>query len=306
MEHFTWADSRPVSEIIAQARSKGADRLVIESASGGAGVAVDSDSLKGIAIYCDPSAAARSPQMLPALPAQVAMIASLPDRDPAVAISLRTLDANADLIRRSNSLIELVIRLAAASEVTFRTATLQTGERTLALPRLSHRVGGPEWLRKVIHDLSVPKFGSTSLSALKAGLYLLNDFFNDSHECSQSLEGIGRYHTGDYWHAILHRREPDYGNAKYWFRHVGRHPSFADLATAVQTRFKSITGPVADTLQRWQGRLLPQGTWDPFAFVDLCQAAVSDEHLRHWCEEVQYDEMLLLLQWTFAEGKQGS
>lgn len=304
MEHFTWTDSRSLSEMIEQARSRAADRLVIESPSGGAGPEVGSDSLNGIAIYCDPSAAAPSPQMMQALPAQLALIAALPDRDPAVAVSLSVLDAHADVVHKSQSLVELVVRLAAVTDVTFRTAGRPAGDPSFALPPLTTGEAGPEWLRTLIHDLSVPKFGATCLSALKAGLYLLNDFFNDSHECSQSLEGIGRHHTGDYWHAILHRREPDYGNAKYWFRHVGRHPSFADLATTAQARVKSATGPVAGTLQRWQGRLLPQGTWDPFVFVDLCQAAANDRELSRWCEQVQYDEMLLLLQWTFAEGSQ--
>lgn len=304
MEHFNWTDSRSIPEMIAQARSRAADRLVFESPSGGAGLKVESGPCEGIAIYCDPADAARSPQMLQALPAQLALIAALPDRDLAVTIALSTLEAHPDLISRSQSPAELVVRLAAVTDVTFHPADRPAGEHPLKLPSLTTGTAGPEWLRAVIRDLSLPKFGSTCLSALKAGLYLLNDFFDDSHERSQSLEGIGRHHTGDYWHAILHRREPDYGNAKYWFRHVGRHPSFADLATTAQTRVSSAGDAVTETLQRWQGRLLPQGTWDPFAFVDLCQAAADDNELRRWCEQVQYDEMLLLLLWTYAEGSQ--
>jgi len=60
---------------------------------------------------------------------------------------------------------------------------------------------------------------------LVAGLWLYVDELEKSHQASQSLETP----TGAYWHAVMHRREGDFANAKYWFRRAVKHPAMARI-----------------------------------------------------------------------------
>ncbi|MEM6854767.1 MAG: hypothetical protein AAF593_10210 [Planctomycetota bacterium] len=56
---------------------------------------------------------------------------------------------------------------------------------------------------------------------LVAGLWMYVDELELSHEASQSLDTP----TGAYWHAIMHRREGDFSNAKYWLSRAVHHPA---------------------------------------------------------------------------------
>ena len=122
-----------------------------------------------------------------------------------------------------------------------------------------------------------------SLSAV----WLLHDFLDESHTISQRLKTA----SGSFWHAIMHRREGDFSNAKYWFRHVGGHPVFATLAERASELIAARGASGKDVQSLTAG-----GPWDPFAFVDLCQAALrgADATSREFCLDIQQAEWELL------------
>jgi len=97
--------------------------------------------------------------------------------------------------------------------------------------------------------------------AMLSGLWLYFDFLDESHTISQSLANP----TGSFWHAIMHRREGDFSNAKYWYARCGEHPS---LATMAAQSAKLVNQMPADKSLL---RLVASG-WNPDAFVDLVQA----------------------------------
>ncbi len=87
-----------------------------------------------------------------------------------------------------------------------------------------------------------------------AGVWLLHDYLDESHTISQGIDTP----SGSFWHAIMHRREGDFWNSKYWFRRVGEHPAFETIVSRAK-----------------QAADAPPRAWDPFAFVDRCEAALS-------------------------------
>jgi hypothetical protein len=112
----------------------------------------------------------------------------------------------------------------------------------------------------------------------RAGLWLYHDYLDESHVVSQDL------HTaeGSFWHAIMHRREPDAANSKYWWRQVGAHPVLEQLVR--------------------ESPALGYAYTTPAAFVDYCErvrgSGLPDEDL---AKRVQLLEWQLLFDWCFRK-----
>jgi hypothetical protein len=97
--------------------------------------------------------------------------------------------------------------------------------------------------------------------AALAGLYLLVSAWNEAHGVAQDLDTP----EGSYWHSILHRIEPDYGNAAYWMRRVGAHPIEAELAEAANRLHDQMWPPAWPRLDRW----------DASRWLTYCERAAS-------------------------------
>ena len=99
-------------------------------------------------------------------------------------------------------------------------------------------------------DLSWGGLSDASERLLRSALWLLAGDLDRSHSISQEIETS----NGSFWHGIMHRREADFSNAKYWFRRVGHHPVFQIISDQCGRDYV-----------------------DPFAFVDACQHAIEKE-----------------------------
>ena len=135
-------------------------------------------------------------------------------------------------------------------------------------------------------------FGDAELSseqkqALRSGLLLLNDDLDASHTISQNIHTP----TGSFWHAIMHRREGDAGNANYWWRLTGEHPAFPDVFTSVSKYLQSTDSPQA---RDYAAKMEREGRWNPVDFVRACSNAHGDDG---WLRGVQAAEMSTLIAW---------
>lgn len=140
---------------------------------------------------------------------------------------------------------------------------------------------------------------------IEAGLLLLWGHLDACHEIAQQYEGKGRPRTADYWHAIMHRREPDLGNSAYWFRHVGHHPAFDSLTANLMNWLKEL-GADSDEQAFVGSGPLKDGSWNSSAMIELCRVGLKspDSIAARAARRVQYLEILNLLSFDLPDQTQ--
>jgi len=139
-----------------------------------------------------------------------------------------------------------------------------------------------ESVRAELTALNDASFGHVTdpemAACCRSGLWLAFNFLDESHRISQDHETS----TGNFWHAIMHRREPDPSNSKYWWRRVGAHPVFDQL--------------------RERAASLDYTYTTPEAFVDFCEKG-RDTGSAHeeLAKRVQLAEWQLLFEWCWRK-----
>jgi hypothetical protein len=132
--------------------------------------------------------------------------------------------------------------------------------------------GTPQSARQLLGGVSASDLiaGKSSADAegMLAGLWLWLDGLEESHRISQGLSSL----TGSFWHAIMHRREGDFSNSKYWYARAEGHPALAMIGQQAAALVNPL--PADKRLLRIAG-----GEWNGAAMADLvAEVYMRPEH----------------------------
>ena len=91
-----------------------------------------------------------------------------------------------------------------------------------------------------------------AFAVVRGGLLYALDDLAGCHDFFQNTAS----NLVSYWHGMMHRREADFDNARYWFRRTGALPFFDTL----HRRASEISADMAK-----------QSSWDPYLFTGQCE-----------------------------------
>ena len=131
----------------------------------------------------------------------------------------------------------------------------------------------------------------------EAVLLLFLDRDEESHSVSQRHEGTVLF---DHAHAIMHRREADFGNAAYWARRITDSPVFGELPAITNRSLVFLAGAGLDGSVLSTFEPLTR-EWDAGLMLDCVRQArdIGSDDAELCCRTLQFDEMLTLLMHGF-------
>ena len=156
-------------------------------------------------------------------------------------------------------------------------------------PRAS-RLPAPQLNEQLDDVFASAALNPQSRELIRSVLLLWHDHLDASHVICQSIENS----DGSLVHAMMHRREGDFWNSKYWFNRAGYHPAFAHLVEQIKSLQSS-------GLQGIAGQIVSGGKWNAAAFVDLCERYTGKEGSAEYrsLQQVQRLETIAVLN-TFS------
>jgi hypothetical protein len=143
--------------------------------------------------------------------------------------------------------------------------------------------------------------------AMLAGLWLWHDGLDECHQIVQKSPGelYNAAPKGDdqqlpdmtstlaFWHAIMHRREGDFSNSKYWYARAAGHPVLEALGNQAGAIVNSF--PADNSVFR----IIANG-WKPAALVDLAQAVHESPNDHRHAVAVQLQQLEWQLLFDFC------
>lgn len=140
--------------------------------------------------------------------------------------------------------------------------------------------------------LSPPK-SQPYADAMLAGLWLWHDGLEECHRIVQKSPEGDEGRTYSFWHAIMHRREGDFSNSKYWYARAAGHPMIQTLA--------GHAGPLINRAPADKSllRLVANG-WNPNVLVDLAESVYSNEDDARYPIAIQLQQLEWRVLWEYC------
>ena len=130
------------------------------------------------------------------------------------------------------------------------------------------------------------EIGDVKIFALVRGaLFYAADALDAGHRIFQDAPGD----LGSYWHGMMHRREGDFDNARYWFRRAGKLPNFDRMHGAAANLSPNMA---------------KQNSWDAYLLTGMCeQAKFGDRDAIPECVKLQRVEFDGMLDYTWRQSR---